>query len=218
MDNNRYEVENYFFIDYENVNKDGLNGVTGLDEKDRVRIYYSANAETITFGLHRRINSSKASFEYVKVDLPIKNAVDCKLLFDIQDYSKKGTALNYFIVSKDMDFDKSVKQMKDRGINISKIGAICSYKEGTPPNTSTDDAKSEKNSKEKKRENQVRTFFGQHFKEKTYKDNKEQIISAILESNNKSALNNRLQKIFPGTEVKKILQELKPFIKDLPSH
>ncbi|MDD6085909.1 MAG: hypothetical protein PUB76_08065 [Oscillospiraceae bacterium] len=32
-------IEKYFFIDYENVNKDGLNGISHLDKSDCVRIY-----------------------------------------------------------------------------------------------------------------------------------------------------------------------------------
>lgn len=67
----------YFFVDYENVNRGGLNGIVKLSGEDCVRIYYSETAETLTFGLHRRIIASRAHFDYIKVQMPIKNAVDC---------------------------------------------------------------------------------------------------------------------------------------------
>lgn len=71
-----YELElvydRYFFVDYENVNREGLNGISKLEETDCVRIYYSDAADTMTFGLHRRINASKAHFDYIKVQIPIK--------------------------------------------------------------------------------------------------------------------------------------------------
>jgi len=211
-------IENYFFIDYENVNKDGMNGVAGLGNNDTVRIYYSTNADTMTFGMHRRIAVSKAVFEYVKVDLSIKNAVDCKILFDLEDISKNKIARNYYIVSKDTDFDKPINQIKAKGVNLFRITSICNYKEGKSIPDDENNAIIDNNSKEKKRECQVRTFFGQHFKDKVYTEKKTQIITAILESDNKSVLNNKLQKIYSGTEVKKILKELKPLIEDMPTH
>lgn len=53
-----------YLIDYENVNKDGLNGVSKLTEQDRVIIFYSERADRMTFGLHRRLNETKAVIEY----------------------------------------------------------------------------------------------------------------------------------------------------------
>lgn len=50
MKNNRGDnLKRYFLVDYENVNRDGLNGVTKLSEEDCVRIYYSESAQTMTF-------------------------------------------------------------------------------------------------------------------------------------------------------------------------
>ena len=57
---------NYYLVDYENVNVAGLNGVSKLIENDFVIIFYSENAETLTFGMHRRINESKADFFYIR--------------------------------------------------------------------------------------------------------------------------------------------------------
>lgn len=54
-----------------------------------MKIYYSNSAETLTFGLHRRINVSQAFFEYIKVQMPIKNAVDGKIYKQLKPLIKE---------------------------------------------------------------------------------------------------------------------------------
>ena len=49
-DSDKKEIyKRYFFVDYENVNRDGMNGIVKLSDKDCVRVYYSDAAETLTF-------------------------------------------------------------------------------------------------------------------------------------------------------------------------
>lgn len=72
-------------------------------------------------------------------------------------------------------------------------------------------------SKTAKRESQVRSFFGQHFKKKLYVDKKEEIITVILNSTTRQQINNGLLKIYTdGNVVKTIYQTLQPLIKTLP--
>ena len=67
-----------------------------------------------------------------------------------------------------------------------------------------------------KDEQQLRTFFGQNFKEKKFKDKKEEIIAAVLESKTKTQLNGKLTRLFKGEDVKIIFKRLRPQIKNLP--
>lgn len=67
-----------------------------------------------------------------------------------------------------------------------------------------------------KREHQLRCFFGQHFRERKYAEKREDIVQAVLSSNTKTGLNNRLMKLFPGEDVKIILTRLNPLIRDWP--
>lgn len=68
-----------------------------------------------------------------------------------------------------------------------------------------------------KRESQVRSFFGQHFKKKIYVDNKEKIISIIINAKTKQQINNDLMKLYAnGTVVKHIYQTIQSLVKDLP--
>ncbi|MCM1237400.1 MAG: PIN domain-containing protein [Ruminococcus flavefaciens] len=72
-------------------------------------------------------------------------------------------------------------------------------------------------SKPSKREAQVRSFFGQHFKKKVYLDRKEEIIEVILHAKSRQQINNGLFKIYSdGSVVKQIFQTMQPLIKDLP--
>lgn len=121
----KIEFKRYFLVDYENVNREGLNGITKLSSEDCVRVYYSDSAETITFRLHRRINASKAHFDYIKVEIPIKNAVDCQILFDIRDLAKENKNAEYFIVSKDTDFDKAIDVFNAHNLKVKKVLEIC---------------------------------------------------------------------------------------------
>lgn len=104
----------YYLVDYENVKKDGLNGINKLTQEDTVCIFYSENADTITFGLHRRMNESKANILFQKVEVGTKNALDFQL----------ATYLGY-IIAKDESAEKHENYYlvtKDQGFN-----ALCAY-------------------------------------------------------------------------------------------
>ncbi len=109
-----------FFVDYENTDVDGLRGISSLTEKDCVRIYYSEKHNRLTFGAHRRITASLATFWYVLNHFEIKNAIDVKILNDVlyAHYYYKDAEL--VIVSKDADFDKDIARLQKQGITITK--------------------------------------------------------------------------------------------------
>lgn len=65
-------------------------------------------------------------------------------------------------------------------------------------------------------EAQVRSFFGQHFKEKKYSQKKEQIIQAVLSSVTKQQVNNALMKCFSSEEAGSIYKRLLPLLKNYP--
>lgn len=72
-------------------------------------------------------------------------------------------------------------------------------------------------SKVAKRESQVRSFWGQYFREKLYVDKKEEIISIILSAQTRQQVNNCLLQLYSdGNVVKHIYQTVQPLIKDLP--
>ena len=80
---------NYYLVDFENVKKDGLDGIHKLESEDRVCIFYSKNADSITFDQHKRLIESKADIELCKVDVGSKNA----LVFQLATQRRKNIIL-----------------------------------------------------------------------------------------------------------------------------
>lgn len=210
----------YFYVDYENVGVNGLNGIAKLSETDNVLIYYSGEHSTMTIGMHRRINQSQANIQFVLINMPIKNAIDCKILFDIELLSKENKLSEFFIVSNDTDYDKPIKLFTNNKIQIKRITELCKYNQPEPiiPTEKTDKI-SEKSNKITKREEEVMKFCDQNLKEKIFTDKKKEIITVLLTSKTKNAVNKGFSKIYPtsGIHVSKLHKILKPLIKDMPA-
>ena len=121
---------NYFLIDYENVRVSGFDGVTNLTSEDVVVVFYSENADTLTFGLHRRINESKAQFHFQKVSVGGKNALDfqlCSYLGYLIRDTKNGDGEandNYYIVSNDHGYIILSDYWKKRGTDVIVVSNL----------------------------------------------------------------------------------------------
>lgn len=114
----------YYLVDFENVKKDGLDGIHLLEEKDMVCIFYSKNADSITFEQHRRIMESKAAIEFCKVDVGSKNALDFQLATQLGFLIANHRADQYYIVSKDKGFEILGGYWKGRGVAVTLIADI----------------------------------------------------------------------------------------------
>lgn len=102
-------------------------------------------------------------------------------------------------------------------VSLNGIGTDQKGPEGAKPKDTTETAQIPSKTKPaSKREHQFRCFFGQHFKEKKYMSRKEEIIKAYLGSHTRTQLNSGLTKLFPGADVKVILERLKPLTQDWP--
>ena len=204
-DNVKYDVENYFFVDYENVKKEGLVGLQLLGKKDRVRIYYSS-AGSMPIDLHLFIVNSKTKFEYVKVEFKIKNALDCMLLYELEHNTQSLKVRHYIILSRDSDFDGPINILKEKGINIFKSTSIRS---------SFDILKFCEEIDSRRKE--VNIFVANNFDDEIFNIKREEIVEAIITSQSKNILNGKLCQMFPGATVSRMLKTLKPLIKELPT-
>lgn len=123
---------NIFLIDFENVNSSGLNGINRLDSSDQVIIFYSENADSMTFDLHEQINSSKAYIFFQKVDVGLKNALDFQLAtylgYLICENEKEHKDAYYYLVTKDRGYASLVTYWAKRGIDIMLVGSLASGK------------------------------------------------------------------------------------------
>ena len=115
---------NYYLVDFENVKKDGLDGIHKLEQEDRVCILYSKNADSITFEQHKKIMESKADIELCKVDVGSKNALDFQLATQLGFLIANKSADNYYIVSKDKGFEILSGYWKSRGVSVTLIADI----------------------------------------------------------------------------------------------
>lgn len=136
------------------------------------------------------------------------------------------------VITGDFNYIFSNEELKQRYLNGEEIKlvrrampptdtpVITSNTESTVKKESAPKKKtaspSKKKTKPDKREAQVRSFFGQHFKEKKYKQKKEIIIQAILKSKTKQQVNNALMKSFASEETGVIYKRLSPLLASLP--
>lgn len=113
-----------YLVDYENVNKDGLNGIGKLDSNNSVYIFYSEKADSMTFGLHRRLMETKANVEFFKVTVGTKNSLDFQLVSFLGYKIAKNEEENYVIVSKDTGYNSVVEFWSRKKISISRWESI----------------------------------------------------------------------------------------------
>ena len=94
-----------FLVDYENVSASGLDGLEKLTEEDVVYIFYTENADRLTFDAHRRLLESRAAVRYYKVESGTKNALDFQLVSFLGYLIRENGSSAYYIISKDNGFD-----------------------------------------------------------------------------------------------------------------
>ena len=161
---------------------------------------------------------------------PIIEALNQKLeqSGDTRRFQESQDHTTVDVITGDFNYIFSNEELKQKFLNGEKIKlvrtmhtpVITSNTESTVKKESAPKKKtaspSKKKTKPDKREAQVRSFFGQHFKEKKYKQKKEIIIQAILKSKTKQQVNNALMKSFASEETGVIYKRLSPLLASLP--
>ena len=175
-----------FFIDYENVDTNGLDGLTRLTSQDQVYIYYSEAHSRMTFGLHRRICESKSEFFYRKIKDSSKNALDNELMREAEKEIEDKNA-DYYIISKDKDYHKFVTQKVLAGYKVNMFPTI-----------------SETNIIIK-----ARLVSDNKYSFSLDESDIDRIASMIMNADDKSELNRSLQNMFYNKDVKYIFSRLK---------
>lgn len=187
----------YYFVDYENVKTHGLDGIGKLSKNDVVVIFYSENADSLTFGLHKRINESPASIVYQKVDVGRKNALDFQLAsyLGYVIHETLETPTKYYIVTKDQGFASLVGYWQKRKVDVSLVADVA--------------RRNEKNI-----QNELKAQVVQLVKDK---DVAEVVVGLILQYKTKQGINNALVKKFPSKDNKlasEIYNSIKPLLAD----
>ena len=117
-----------FFVDFENVNSQGLEGISKLnvDKSDKIIIFYSEKAKSITIDLHKELEKTEIIKEYIKVKVGTANALDFQLSSYLGSYIERSHDSQYYIISKDLGFDAVCSFWKSRNITIKRIDSISS--------------------------------------------------------------------------------------------
>ena len=108
--------------------------------------------------------------------MPVKNAIDCKILFDIEEEIAKIKPIEICIVSKDNDYDKAIEMFNSvTGVKISRAVTINEYfhpstilTEIVEKSTSTD------------RKTLITDFCNENLKSLSVDDRKEEIIQIMI--------------------------------------
>lgn len=93
-----------YLIDFENVRSDGLRGVNWLSENDTVVIFYSNNADTLTFEAMDLILNSNAAIRKFKIARGGKNALDFQLATYLGFLIHENENPYFYIISRDNGF------------------------------------------------------------------------------------------------------------------
>lgn len=192
-----------YLIDYENVSFNGLEGIENLTSEDTVHIFYSENANKMTFELHHKISSSHADFHYYKADVGKKNALD----FQLSTYLGYLIALNpekeYIIVSNDETFSFLIKFWIKRNFNVKRACNLL---------------QEEQLAEQQRQEAEELLHMEEILREKVLQvlpecsDDVKEIIGYIQRYKTKQGINNALVKRYKSERAGEIYKAIKPFI------
>ena len=97
-----------FLIDYENVNSAGLHGIGLAEPGDRVILFHSHAANTISFELFDELKSAAVVPERVCISRTGKNALDFQLVTFLGYLIAKEPSREFYIISRDSGFESTV--------------------------------------------------------------------------------------------------------------
>ncbi|MCI9557692.1 PIN domain-containing protein [Candidatus Ventrimonas sp. KK005] len=112
----------YYLIDYENTGENGLEGLLDLESSDKVVIFYSENADKMSFDLHQQLQECDAVIEFQKIAVGKKNALDFQLAAYLGYLMAKEENGQFCIVSKDLGYEVLLDFWQ--GKNIKRIDSI----------------------------------------------------------------------------------------------
>lgn len=116
-----------FLIDFENMRSEGLRGIDTLTPEDTVVIFYSNNADSLTFAAHAMIMSSKANVIYYKIKRGGKNALDFQLISCLGYMLAKEPDAEFYVISKDTGYDFAIEFWGDNFVGLEKANIYRCY-------------------------------------------------------------------------------------------
>ena len=93
-----------YLVDFENVRSEGLRGVENINEGDKVVIFYSKNADAITFDVHTLLSKSRAEIETFRILRGGRNSLDFQLSTYLGYLVMENCYTDIVIISQDKGF------------------------------------------------------------------------------------------------------------------
>lgn len=122
--NSTEKNKRYYLVDYENVHQAGMNGIENLTENDVLVIFYTINAETLTFSIYEKLVQCKAEIQLYKVQCGGKNALDFQLSSYVGYIIGKNPTAEYYIISNDRGYEYIINFWKEKNIIIKMSSDI----------------------------------------------------------------------------------------------
>ncbi len=132
--NGKKLIKRFFLVDFENVQSHGLAGLSELKDTDAVTVYFSKNADSISFELHMALNECSAKTEFIKVGTGVKNALDFQLSSQLgyiinQNIVSGNRSVKYYIISMDNGFTCLRDFWEKFGADVSIVRSIANVVE-----------------------------------------------------------------------------------------
>lgn len=177
-----------YLVDFENIGYNGLKGIEKLPEGDQVHLFYSSNADKLTFDIHLCINASKARVFYYKVEPEQKMPWISSWRLISDSLTAANPDENYFIVSNDDGFHYIIQFWKQRSVDIQQISNL---------------------QFQSIEENQVLDLLPA-----SCKDDADEVMACINEFKSKQGINNALVKQFGNKKGSEIYRAIKGLLKN----
>lgn len=181
-----------YLIDYENVQGNGLDGLTRLGKGDKVYIFYSDNADKLTFALHKRLTATPAEINYVRVEVGHKNALDFQLATYLGYLVANEADERYFLVTRDVGFEAIARFWKSNNVKVELASNLTGRTKEAVENDLTQ---------------QVRNLIGDT-------DEINTVMDFIQRYKTKNGINNALGKKYGSQRAGEIYKAIKPLITD----
>ena len=205
MNENRTEkkMRKFYFVDYENVSRAGLKGIDELGKKDKVYIFYSSYANSLSFNEYESLMKTKAEVVCYEVSTVGKNALDFQLSSFIGYVVGQNDNAVFYIISKDNGYLNVVNFWRTKNIRIQMLNNI----EMTPKNVNV-------------KKSQIAELLAETELELTEEDilTVRDIMRGCIKENAapinkvKSAINTELCRKFGNNSTKIIYNAIKPLI------
>lgn len=122
----------HFYVDYENVQSVGLDGLDELTDQDKVTILYSTHADSMKIDIVKQLQNTKAQISFVEADTGTTNALDFQLITLL--FIELNAEDEFLIVSKDTGFDAAIKMAKRQEYsNVRRVRNIRDEAEAEVP-------------------------------------------------------------------------------------